>query len=419
MLTEEHGDAQCGICFELLVEPTTLVCGHTFCRHCLAQWTVSSGKRLCPNCKVEWRGSPKVNILIRNMLENAYSQKLAQRIREVKTDENRRLIAMFDTMTSDAARREIMLMLQNGVQAGRGTLEQNNDARCKYFSTGIAIGVLVICILAYIRNLGQRNLIDTPVKEWNTDDVIQWMGQLGSWAERYSDTIRNNGIDGRMLLVMKESDVIHTLHLTDELQRRVFLSEIAVLASTGNKPPKDLWEYKSKYPFFTLVMFFGFKLCPRVTIAYLYLFEYTTVYLPFMNYACPEFTNQGMTHATAFSRVATTICLPYWLFGRYALAWSSTHYFVSRYIVLICVLATVYDVMWYLPIFMRKWTLKDVHAHVVVYLRVLLLILLSTIMPWFVYNFYFYDHLLSLVLLYPTSIHTIWKRLTTVTVPIL
>ena len=31
-------DMECGICIDLLIEPTSLNCGHTYCLDCLANW---------------------------------------------------------------------------------------------------------------------------------------------------------------------------------------------------------------------------------------------------------------------------------------------------------------------------------------------------------------------------------------------
>ena len=41
---------KCSYCFDLLVEPTTLNCGHSMCRHCRARWCLESGKKECPEC---------------------------------------------------------------------------------------------------------------------------------------------------------------------------------------------------------------------------------------------------------------------------------------------------------------------------------------------------------------------------------
>ncbi|XP_060082286.1 bifunctional apoptosis regulator-like [Ylistrum balloti] len=412
MLVEEHGDAECGCCFELLVEPTTLVCGHTFCKHCLARWTVTSGKRQCPTCRVQWRGSPKVNVLLRNLLENTWSQKLAERMQEVNTEENRNVVSKFDNINTFATTQEMFRTLHNSVQAGRADTTQSNQTRCKYFSSGIALTVLVFCTSSFIWNLGKRDLISTPVNQWNTDDTVKWMDQLGPWAGLYTDDIKNNDIDGKFLLVMQENDVINTLHMTNELHRRVFLREIDELRTTGTKPTGNFWEYKSKYPVFTFFLLFGFKLFPRITIGCTYLFQYQTVYSPFMKYACPELSETGMNEATGFWRVFYTLFLPYWGVGRYVYAWSSEHYYISRYVILVCVLATIHDVMWFLSIAMKKWIRKDIEDHVCLYRNVVIVLLLSAVLPWFLYNFLFYDNVVSLVLTYPASIYALSRKLT-------
>ncbi len=56
----------CNICQELLVSPTTLPCGHSFCRHCLAQWHISSMARRCAVCQATWSDVPGVNISLRS-----------------------------------------------------------------------------------------------------------------------------------------------------------------------------------------------------------------------------------------------------------------------------------------------------------------------------------------------------------------
>lgn len=58
-------DFSCHCCFDVLVNPTTLTCGHNYCRHCLALWWESSRKNECPECRQRWEGFPKVNTLLR------------------------------------------------------------------------------------------------------------------------------------------------------------------------------------------------------------------------------------------------------------------------------------------------------------------------------------------------------------------
>lgn len=76
----------CGCCSDLLVQPTTLTCGHSFCRLCLAQWYIQSSKRTCPFCQQAYLGCPKVNITIK------YIYGLILSFQLVKIEENRNLV---------------------------------------------------------------------------------------------------------------------------------------------------------------------------------------------------------------------------------------------------------------------------------------------------------------------------------------
>ena len=63
-------DVSCSVCSDILIDPMSLHCGHTFCQLCLAQVWRSSGKvdpgRLsCPVCRLPWRNFPGINITLR------------------------------------------------------------------------------------------------------------------------------------------------------------------------------------------------------------------------------------------------------------------------------------------------------------------------------------------------------------------
>ena len=61
----------CGVCFQLLLDPVTLNCGHSFCLVCLAQlWNVSrNSSLLCPMCRQPWAEPggrlPSINVMFR------------------------------------------------------------------------------------------------------------------------------------------------------------------------------------------------------------------------------------------------------------------------------------------------------------------------------------------------------------------
>lgn len=74
----------CHCCYDILVNPTTLNCGHSFCRHCLALWWMSSKKTECPECRETWEGFPKVNILLRDAIEKLFPDAIRIRVEDIQ-----------------------------------------------------------------------------------------------------------------------------------------------------------------------------------------------------------------------------------------------------------------------------------------------------------------------------------------------
>ncbi len=58
-------DYTCTCCFEILLNPVSLLCGHNICALCLANWFLISSKSICPTCRQEWTGYPKINIVLK------------------------------------------------------------------------------------------------------------------------------------------------------------------------------------------------------------------------------------------------------------------------------------------------------------------------------------------------------------------
>lgn len=63
--TINEDNFKCGICHEIIVDPTTLTCGHTMCRFCVASWWYNSQKCTCPECRQVWHGFPQINFTLR------------------------------------------------------------------------------------------------------------------------------------------------------------------------------------------------------------------------------------------------------------------------------------------------------------------------------------------------------------------
>lgn len=61
----------CAICSNELCEPTTLSCGHSFCRLCTLNWCFVYKNYSCPvcRCKLADRTLPNVNFTLKHLIE--------------------------------------------------------------------------------------------------------------------------------------------------------------------------------------------------------------------------------------------------------------------------------------------------------------------------------------------------------------
>ncbi|XP_058479740.1 tripartite motif-containing protein 16-like [Solea solea] len=70
----ERGRISCSICLDLLKEPVTLTCGHSFCKNCIKDhWDSEDEKRIysCPQCREAFRPRPEVkkNTMLADLVE--------------------------------------------------------------------------------------------------------------------------------------------------------------------------------------------------------------------------------------------------------------------------------------------------------------------------------------------------------------
>ncbi|KAJ8601395.1 hypothetical protein CTAYLR_005005 [Chrysophaeum taylorii] len=82
-IVERH--AECQICCELLFEPSSTVCGHTFCRRCLCRAMQHSTK--CPTCRTTLSTTtPVINSTLHHLLEELVPERYASRAAGAATD---------------------------------------------------------------------------------------------------------------------------------------------------------------------------------------------------------------------------------------------------------------------------------------------------------------------------------------------
>ena len=74
---EIHDDCSCAVCFDVLLDPVTLACGHTLDQRCL-QRLVAAGGSACPTCREPLPAVlPAVNVQFRNVVQRQYPQQVA------------------------------------------------------------------------------------------------------------------------------------------------------------------------------------------------------------------------------------------------------------------------------------------------------------------------------------------------------
>ena len=67
---------ECQICMDLLVEPITTICGHTFCKICLIRYLRT--KLNCPMCRkpiLQSKESLAKNVMLENIIKSKYKNK--------------------------------------------------------------------------------------------------------------------------------------------------------------------------------------------------------------------------------------------------------------------------------------------------------------------------------------------------------
>ncbi|KAL3877200.1 hypothetical protein ACJMK2_034941 [Sinanodonta woodiana] len=330
-------DFICACCFELMVEPITLICGHSFCQLCVARWYLQSRKTECPECRSTWTGNPKVNISLRNMIEKMHGSQLQDRLQQIKTDESKKTLSKFTDVLN--------MKNERSGNIGPG------------FCSGLccAMTIIVIVYLSWYWSSADKDLlIYKPVTQWNQKDVTDWMVTLGSWTDQYQVEVMQRNIVGTLLLEIDGSNIYETLNVTNKLHASALLKAIMTLKLKGVKEPTNLWEFKALYPGWSLILLYGLKDFPRSVFVYLYFYQYDTKFLPFMHATCSpssiqdsdlqshtEFISDEILISQWVEFIPKFIFLPYMLIAEFTWLWLDIHYWTSRFILVNCLILTL------------------------------------------------------------------------------
>ncbi|GAB1300016.1 Bifunctional apoptosis regulator [Apodemus speciosus] len=389
----------CHCCYDTLVNPTTLNCGHSFCRHCLALWWMSSKKTECPECREKWEGFPKVNILLRDAIEKLFPDAIRMRVEDIQQNSDVvQSLAAFQKYGND----------QSPLAPSTGRVDQQR--RGGFFSGVLTAltGVAVILLVYHWRSRESEHglLVHKAADKWTTEEVVLWLEQLGPWASLYRDRFLSERVNGRLLLTLTEEEFSRAPYtIENSSHRRVILMELDRVRALGVKPPQNLWEYKGVLPcspgcprthyvdqtgFFelteihlppppkysavnpgrSLFLLYALKSSPRLGLLYLYLFDYTDSFLPFIHTICPlqeDHSGEDILTKLLDLREPTWkqwreflvkySFLPYQLIAEFAWDWLEVHYWTSRFLIVNAMLLSVLELF----SFWRIWSRSELN----------------------------------------------------------
>ncbi|RUS89712.1 hypothetical protein EGW08_002530 [Elysia chlorotica] len=382
-------DLACSVCLMLAVQPTTLVCGHTSCRMCLAQWYFTSKTKTCPMCRQPYQGLPRVNIQIRKMTRKLYPEKARQREEELEGDEEaKRAVAKYDKELSE-----------EGSSSG--------DTDMASFCAGILIAIctfVVIYLAWYWQSSDSNLLVLKPVQTWKPKDVSQWVEEL-TWAHTYTVPVLEKKVDGNMLLSLTKNDLQPLLNMTDPVHQNAFVFAIDLLREDGVKMPANLWEYKAIYPGRSLFIAFSMKDFPRSSLLYMYVYFYDDMFLPFVRASTFSDTDKPQQkHAQAeditFSQwiafFVYGLLVPEWLVIAFALQMFSHHFFTPLFVIATGVLYQILEYLSWISLF-RNFTPRSLYdlmkSHLKQLTSAFMFMVLWPIIPRVICDMFFYTAL--------------------------
>nr|KAF6354354.1 bifunctional apoptosis regulator [Myotis myotis] len=315
----------CHCCYDILINPTTLNCGHSFCRHCLALWWTSSKKTECPECREKWEGFPKVNILLRDAIEKLFPDAVRMRLEDVQQNNDIvQSLAAFQKYGND--------QISLAPNAGRV-----NQQRGGGFFSGVLSALTGVAVVLLVYHWSSREsehdlLVHKAVAKWTAEEF-----------SRAPYTIENSS------------------------HRRAILMELERVKALGVKPPQNLWEYKAVNPGRSLFLLYALRSSPRLGLLYLYLFDYTDTFLPFIHTICP--LQEDSSEEDIFTKLLDLreptwkqwreflvkySFLPYQLIAEFAWDWLEVHYWTSRFLIVNAMLLSVLELFSFWRIWSRS-----------------------------------------------------------------
>ena len=247
---------KCSICFEILLEPTTINCGHSFCRICLARWFEARKQArqsfVCPECRKQWSAYPEVDYSLRDAMQIWYADLLDARKRNL-TPDDRNVLARFRSVGPST------FALFGGV--GRPIIQRRIPINWRgmqfllaiLMNAALILGIILLSLVVMLvapapdidDELLQKDEIRIDISQWTVSDVDHWLESLGTWTSAYRPAFTEANIDGSWLLLLDEDILaMPPLSVANKLYARRLHSEIMHLKMANNPksgiPKKDV-----------------------------------------------------------------------------------------------------------------------------------------------------------------------------------
>ncbi|XP_032237003.1 bifunctional apoptosis regulator [Nematostella vectensis] len=399
-IAADESDFHCSCCYDLMVDPTTLNCGHNFCRFCLAHWWYSSRKTTCPECRQPWQGFPNVNYLLRKTIRKLFPEEIKERETAIESNTNyEKVLKKFEKFGN----RRLEQGASGGFQRDQNYHWAVFTIKCVAIAAGcVGILMFVYDTLAMILT-STEPLVSKPVTSWTPEDVSKWVAGLGPWTKGYGQKFLDSGINGMVLVSLTETDLEDPpLEMKVAIHRRALIQALEGVKNLGVKPPSDLWEYKAAYPARCIFLLWGFREFPRATAIYTFFFLHDEIFMPLlyhtserdMDYVIQELGERWHVPSVEYIRFFTRVLLtPYYLVGKFAYKWIHVNLWTVGLIVTFCFMMTASELLKTRWLFMGGWrnipsiflqNLKPMLGNGLIHL------IIWHFMPQFVGNFFFY-----------------------------
>ena len=229
----------CNCCFEILKHPVTLPCGHSFCQFCLANWYLASESTKCATCRQEWTKIPQTNFILKSTIKTVIAHELIQsnfgqndnnlneylknceklNEKEIKTiqefekkfQQKLNISAFFNS--NSGINPVINRPFFNDVRVYTRRVLNYGFYIILGFIFGILAGFILVSIiwcfssLFFFNQTSRETIYESFMKirkkyalkteEWNSDDVQEWLTQLGPWTGDFMLSAKNTNL-GKM-----------------------------------------------------------------------------------------------------------------------------------------------------------------------------------------------------------------------------